>query len=389
MSVHDPRTAPFIWASIAALAHLRREWDTSPEGAGVRESVGRSVYYALCELANEDRARPHVNESSGEFRTSRKRICDQSGVSDKPVDKALREMERIGLVHVERSESSGDRPGVASSYTLLEPDQTYGASPHVDKPQRTELVRTTYGASPHVDAKGAEQLRTSLYRQEVKERKKKGERAIVESEKATKSWNEAKGRLVRQLGRPTYTRFIAGLEVAGEREGRIVLVDTTEHGGGSWIDERLRPLAMEVLEGFDGIEVLDERQLADEGGVVEPPTPVEQVFFAWRESTGKTSRTQLNRDRRKVIEKAFAFQEEFTTEELIAAVRGWRHSSHHRGENEQRTPYNSLKVLLRDADQIEKFRDLELAHRARRDGKGKGRRAVGDPALAAITGRPA
>ena len=45
--------------------------------------------------------------------------------------------------------------------------------------------------------------------------------------------------------------------------------------------------------------------------------------------------------------------------DLLDAVQGWQHSPHHRGENDSGTVYNDLGLLLRDAEHIEKFRDLE------------------------------
>ena len=82
---------------------------------------------------------------------------------------------------------------------------------------------------------------------------------------------------------------------------------------------------------------------------------VRAVFDAWVQSTGKT-RAVLDSKRRARIVGAL---KNFTVDELVDAVRGWRHSPHHRGENERRTVYNDLDLLLRDAARIEKFRDLE------------------------------
>lgn len=97
--------------------------------------------------------------------------------------------------------------------------------------------------------------------------------------------------------------------------------------------------------------------LVGEQGVAQaPPDPVVVVFDAWRESTGK-HRAQLDSKRRKVIREAL---KAYPLEDVLAAVRGWRHSAHHRGENRQRTVYNDLGLLLRDAPHIEMFRDLEL-----------------------------
>ena len=46
-------------------------------------------------------------------------------------------------------------------------------------------------------------------------------------------------------------------------------------------------------------------------------------------------------------------------EDVCDAVVGWKQEPFYCGENDRKTVYNSLKMLLRDADQIEKFRDLE------------------------------
>lgn len=85
------------------------------------------------------------------------------------------------------------------------------------------------------------------------------------------------------------------------------------------------------------------------------PTDVDRVFEAWLESTGKTGRTVLDPKRRKYIK---AGLKTHPVDELIEAVQGWKFSAHHRGENDRRTVYNGIHVLLRDPEQIEMFRDL-------------------------------
>lgn len=82
---------------------------------------------------------------------------------------------------------------------------------------------------------------------------------------------------------------------------------------------------------------------------------VQRVWDAWVEATGK-SRSRLDAKRRRLIRSRL---KEWPVEDLEAAVRGWRHSAYHRGENEQRREYNSLELCLRDAQHIEDFRDLE------------------------------
>lgn len=84
-------------------------------------------------------------------------------------------------------------------------------------------------------------------------------------------------------------------------------------------------------------------------------SPIEQVFEAWQEAAGKR-KAVLDPKRRALIAKAL---KAYSVDDLIDAVRGWQHSPHHRGENPSATVYNDLGLLLRDAEHIERFRDLE------------------------------
>lgn len=45
--------------------------------------------------------------------------------------------------------------------------------------------------------------------------------------------------------------------------------------------------------------------------------------------------------------------------DLIDAVQGWQHFPHNRGENDRGTPFCSIELVLRDAAQIERFRDKQ------------------------------
>ena len=88
----------------------------------------------------------------------------------------------------------------------------------------------------------------------------------------------------------------------------------------------------------------------------EPSTETVTVFEAWLESTGKSKeRTRLDERRRRIIRKAL---ELYPVADLVEAVTGWRYSAFHRGENDHGKVYNDLGLLLRDADHIERFRDL-------------------------------
>lgn len=84
---------------------------------------------------------------------------------------------------------------------------------------------------------------------------------------------------------------------------------------------------------------------------------------------GKQSTPKLSRDRRDLIARRL---KEWSEADLVDAVRGWRHIPHNRGENDRHTPYCDLKLLLRDAGQIERFRDAERSSAT----SGTGRQAL-------------
>lgn len=92
---------------------------------------------------------------------------------------------------------------------------------------------------------------------------------------------------------------------------------------------------------------------------------VREVFEHWKLHTGRNGRTKLDAKRTKVIKKALV---DYPKADLLAAVRGWKYSPHHCGENDSGKVYNDLELLLRDAKHIEAFRDLafEADQRAQR-----------------------
>lgn len=95
-----------------------------------------------------------------------------------------------------------------------------------------------------------------------------------------------------------------------------------------------------------------------------PPTPGRQVFDAWVEATGKNAKAvKFSKERQALLNRRL---KDWPLEDLLDAVKGWRHSPHHRGENERQTVYNDLELLLRNAKNIERFRDLERESRRRK-----------------------
>lgn len=94
---------------------------------------------------------------------------------------------------------------------------------------------------------------------------------------------------------------------------------------------------------------------------VELTNNVNVVFDAWVEATGKDKkRTKLDASRRRRIEWAL---NNYPVEDVLDAVRGWRNSSFHAGQNKDGRVYNDLTLLLRDASKLEMFRDCERSGR--------------------------
>lgn len=96
---------------------------------------------------------------------------------------------------------------------------------------------------------------------------------------------------------------------------------------------------------------------------------LEEVYTAWIDSGAATGRTVFDDKRRRIVRQAITMRmaipqadKQAAINDCVGAVRGWRHSPHHRGENKDRRPHNSLQVLLRDNDQIETFCELERQH---------------------------
>jgi hypothetical protein len=82
---------------------------------------------------------------------------------------------------------------------------------------------------------------------------------------------------------------------------------------------------------------------------------VELVFQSWVAVTDRSGRTRLDDKRRRAITRALT---DYPVAEVLEAVAGWENSPFHRGQNDQGKVYDEISLILRDAGQIEKFRDL-------------------------------
>ena len=84
---------------------------------------------------------------------------------------------------------------------------------------------------------------------------------------------------------------------------------------------------------------------------------VQDVFSAWLEVTGRdVNKTKLDSKRASRIVWAL---KNYPKQDVIDAVTGWRNSKFHSGTNERGKVYNDLTLLLRDAQHLEEFRELE------------------------------
>ncbi len=80
------------------------------------------------------------------------------------------------------------------------------------------------------------------------------------------------------------------------------------------------------------------------------------VFDCWKSAANKNGTTHLSAKRRRLISTAL---KNYPVDDVLDAVRGWKRSPFHCGQNPSHKVYNDLELLLRDEQHIEGFRDLE------------------------------
>ena len=104
-----------------------------------------------------------------------------------------------------------------------------------------------------------------------------------------------------------------------------------------------------------------------------PPPPAQRVFEHWR-TVLEHPRASLDSKRRRIIEAALKLKPE---DECLRVIDGCRASAYHMGENEKRIRYDSIGLLFRDADHMERFIGYADKKRPLRSVGGAGRRADG------------
>ena len=107
---------------------------------------------------------------------------------------------------------------------------------------------------------------------------------------------------------------------------------------------------------LEGNETAPPMNLTNEPEQLEEVDEVRVVFDAWVAATGKhPNRTRLDEKRRRIIANALKAH---PVEDVLDAVVGWRHDPFYCGENDRGRAFNDLGLLLRDAEHVERFRDL-------------------------------
>jgi DNA-binding Lrp family transcriptional regulator len=78
---------------------------------------------------------------------------------------------------------------------------------------------------------------------------------------------------------------------------------------------------------------------------------VEEIFDAWKSKLNHP-RAKLDDKRRKLIEKAL---QDYSDDDIITAFDGCSKTPHNMGDNDRGEVYDGLHIILRDAEQIERF----------------------------------
>ena len=163
---------------------------------------------------------------------------------------------------------------------------------------------------------------------------------------------DRKVRLVRRTNR--------GLELTKQRKWQITseLTETLSEAGRRGASKRWgRDGVGQMGSMAQAMENKKEKENKNQEETESLSTQVDQVrevFEAWKVSTGHNGRTVLDDKRRRVIKRAL---EQYPLDDVLDAVEGWREFPHNRGENDRHRPFNDLELLLRNAANIERFRD--------------------------------
>ncbi|MBP9728649.1 MAG: hypothetical protein KBD23_00700 [Gammaproteobacteria bacterium] len=92
--------------------------------------------------------------------------------------------------------------------------------------------------------------------------------------------------------------------------------------------------------------------LRDASETTSTECPLEQVFAHWKTVMNR-SRARLDRKRRALVQKALKLG--YTVQDLCEAISGCSLTPHNQGHNDRGERYDGLELILRTADQIDRF----------------------------------
>jgi len=256
-----------------------------------------------------------ANRETNDCYPSRKVIAKEWGKSTDTVDRAIKELEGAGAIEVTRRKTE-DGDYTSNSYRIFTV-QRVAAERRVPPPRDSAATgpRDSAATGPRQDA---ELTRISLNQNQLE--------PFVASSSSPLSSITTDGSTIIQppsaapLSHPSHTT-----------------TDMSEAAAitpGPDGDSTVRP-------GSTGRPALGEQ--------------VRQVYEAWVEIMGKNAGAKLNDKRRSKIEARL--REQYSVEELIAAIHGARANPWMMGDNDRGTPYNDIVTILRDGATVEKHRD--------------------------------
>lgn len=114
--------------------------------------------------------------------------------------------------------------------------------------------------------------------------------------------------------------------------------------------EKLRLAHSHLVEGQIAIALQYIQELIADNTDADAAT-VKTIFEYWQKVMN-SPKSKLDGSRKGVIVRAL---KNYSPGDVCKAIRGCSKSPHHMGENAQKTVYNSLGLILRNADHIDRF----------------------------------
>jgi hypothetical protein len=149
----------------------------------------------------------------------------------------------------------------------------------------------------------------------------------------------------------------AGSEFPGPEQGTEISVTCTREARVS--DATATPLVQVQGEGKGKEGKGREEEGKGNVGALAPvgrlPDVVQEIFCYWQHVMN-SPRSVLDKDRRSIIERAL---KSYTVEQIFTAIRGCSKSPYNMGQNYQNTKYNGLGLILRNAEKIDRFIQLD------------------------------